>query len=69
MSYKHPWEMPTFVYFLGAALCLGGAGASCDFLSRELPAGNATAAATGASLGFILFAVFLCFKGIFNWKD
>ena len=69
MSYNRSWDIPTFVYFLGAALCLGGAGGSCEYLSRALPAGNCTATAMGTSLGFILFAVYLCIKGVFNWRD
>lgn len=69
MNYNRGWDIPTFVYFLGAALCVGGAGGSCEFLSRELPAGNATAAGVGASLGFILFAAYLVVMGICKWRD
>jgi hypothetical protein len=68
-SSKQQWNIPVFVYFLAAALCLGGAGSSCEYLSKDLPASNVSTSGVGASMGFILFAVFLVAKGIIRWNE
>lgn len=69
MGYSNKYRFPTFSYFLAAACCLGGAGFSCQYLSRDLPGDNLHASSIGVSLGFILLAVYLGVKGIFNWED
>jgi len=69
MSYDNKWQLPSIVYALGAALCLGGAGGSCEHWSPDARSGNFTPTAVGICLGFVLMAVFFIIRGLQRWHD
>ena len=55
--------IPVFVYFLSAAFCFGAAGQACQRLSEGYPVGEPSASGVGASLGFVVFAIYLISRG------
>ena len=60
MSYKD-WGIHPFVYFILAALCLGGTGYGCDHLT--------SGTAGGVGTGLVLLAIVLVVRGIIVWDD
>jgi hypothetical protein len=58
---KPPFQLPTFIYFMAAALCLGGTGYGCDHLSQGT--------AGGMGCGLVLLAIALVVRGIISWDS
>lgn len=57
-------KMPLIAYVFATSVCFAAAGESCDYLSRSLPMGNASASACGVSCAFCTLAIYAALMGI-----
>lgn len=62
-------SIPTVIYFIASACCLGMAGEGCSYLSRDMPSGNCGAASVGVAFGFIVLAAYAGVRGALKWSE
>jgi hypothetical protein len=63
---KRPMRMPSFIYAVLCAACVGAAGVSGEYLSKDLPEGHGSCSGVFVGLGCLLLAFYFGFGTVRN---